>query len=295
MGHDAGLVHAIASGKAGATTQAQSAFPPPFASIETSSEKVRQGSVLMVQVITTAQAQVTGEFAGVSVPFYLDDSEGKQALVGLIGIDALAQPGTQPLTLTAYTNNGVTAVFTQSIRVLDGGYWIERVRIAAKLAALVDQTLNDEEAAEVLAIYRQFTPDRWWQGPFRLPVKGRLVSGYGNRRRYNGQDLGSYHSGLDISANAGTPVLAAAPGRVLAVREFKIRGNAVFIDHGHGVITGYFHMSKTNVKPGQMVNVGDPIGNVGSTGRSQGNHVHFDLAVSGVTVDPTPWLKDALP
>lgn len=264
-------------------------------SVEMSSEIVRQGDVLVVRVTSSTPAQVTAEFAGLSIPFYPDDTGDEPGLVSLIGIDALAQPGTQPLTLTALTSDGLAEVFTRSIQIISGDYGVERVQIAKKLAPLIDPALSAEEEAEVQAIYRQFTPDKWWEGPFKLPVKGKLVSGYGNRRRYNGLDLGTYHSGLDLSANAGTPVLAAAPGRVLAVRAFKIRGNAIFIDHGHGVISGYFHLSKTGVKPGQLVNVGDAIGNVGSTGRSQGNHVHFDLAVGGVTVDPTPWLTDALP
>jgi murein DD-endopeptidase MepM/ murein hydrolase activator NlpD len=82
---------------------------------------------------------------------------------------------------------------------------------------------------------------------------------------------------------------------VLAVEKWEVRGNAIVIDHGRGVFTGYFHLSKTNVKPGQLVNAGDVIGAVGTTGRSQGNHLHFDLAVGGTTVNPSPWFETALP
>ena len=96
-------------------------------------------------------------------------------------------------------------------------------------------------------------------------------------------------------AGIGTPVHASAPGRVAAVMQLKVRGNVVIIDHGRGVFTMYCHLSRTVVKEGQMVDVGDVVAYSGNTGRSEGPHIHWELAVGGITVDPLPWAQQAIP
>jgi murein DD-endopeptidase MepM/ murein hydrolase activator NlpD len=171
--------------------------------------------------------------------------------------------------------------------------WYNLPRVRANMQQ--EMEVRAQEETEIRRIYGSFSPIHWWDGPFRAPVKGKLLSVYGNRRVYNGVNLGTYHSGYDFSANGGTPVKAAAPGRVIVVRPFAIRGLTVVIDHGRGVFTSYYHLSKAGVSEGQMVDVGDEIGRVGTTGRSQGNHLHFELAVGGSPVDPGYWLQTALP
>jgi murein DD-endopeptidase MepM/ murein hydrolase activator NlpD len=90
-------------------------------------------------------------------------------------------------------------------------------------------------------------------------------------------------------------VQASAAGRVVATRLFNIRGNVVILDHGRGVFTLYCHLSKFNVEEGQIVDVGDVLGYSGNTGRSLGPHVHWELAVGGVTVNPLAWVDDEIP
>jgi murein DD-endopeptidase MepM/ murein hydrolase activator NlpD len=118
---------------------------------------------------------------------------------------------------------------------------------------------------------------------------------FGARRNFNRGTLMTYHSGVDMSVPVGTPVKASAPGRVAATEPFPVRGNVIILDHGRGVYTIYCHLSKYNVQVGQLVNVGDVIGYTGNTGRILGPHLHWELAVGGVTVDPLPWTKEALP
>ena len=100
---------------------------------------------------------------------------------------------------------------------------------------------------------------------------------------------------MDVSAPVGTPVHASAPGRVAVIRAFNIRGNVVILDHGRGVFTLYCHLSKFNVSVGDVVDVGDVIGYSGNTGRSLGPHLHWELAIGGVTVNPLAWVDDAIP
>ena len=104
------------------------------------------------------------------------------------------------------------------------------------------------------------------------------------------EDIATYHSGLDIPAPAGTPVTAAMGGTVAWANRSSSAGNWVGIDHGNGLVTVYMHMSAFNCKAGDVVNVGDTIGYVGSTGQSTGNHLHFSVRLNGAYVNPIYYL-----
>lgn len=104
-----------------------------------------------------------------------------------------------------------------------------------------------------------------------------------------------YHEGVDYGAPAGTAIRAAAPGTALLAESLTVRGNTVFLDHGAGVLSGYFHMSQIDVKPGDTVQAGDIIGKVGATGLASGPHLHWEVRVNGRWVNPRPWLQRRFP
>lgn len=122
------------------------------------------------------------------------------------------------------------------------------------------------------------------------PVQGRLTSSYGHRHGVAGRG-NEFHTGLDIAAPQGTPVRAASGGVVKSAAADGNYGNAVVIDHGNGVTTRYAHNSVLHVKPGQEVRAGESVAAVGSTGRSTGPHLHFEVRVNNEHVDPAKWLK----
>jgi len=157
-----------------------------------------------------------------------------------------------------------------------------------------DSEGTDAEFDRVDAFKALVTPEKFWDGKLLRPNSGEITTIYGVRRYYNGvfaQDY--YHRGVDYAGAYGSPVVAPAAGRVSLVgREsqgFKIHGNVVGIDHGQGLASILMHLSRIDVKEGDVVKAGQVIGALGSTGASTGPHLHWGLYVHGQSVDPVPW------
>jgi len=141
--------------------------------------------------------------------------------------------------------------------------------------------------------------EREWDEVFQSPVNPLFAecypSFYGNRRSYNGSPYIYFHTGLDFCGGVGSEIYAPAPGVVVYTGTLTVRGNATMIDHGWGVYTGYMHQSEILVDVGDYVEAGDLIGLVGGTGRVTGSHLHLEIWVGGVQVDPMDWLDRAYP
>lgn len=131
-----------------------------------------------------------------------------------------------------------------------------------------------------------------WQGRFRAPATGTTTGVYGSQRILSGTPMAP-HSGLDFAAPPGTPIVAPAAGVVvLADGPFTLEGNLVLLDHGMGLVSAFLHLSRIDVKAGDVVAAGAPIGTVGRTGRATGPHLHWGLTWTDVRVDPALLLKE---
>jgi murein DD-endopeptidase MepM/ murein hydrolase activator NlpD len=269
------------------------ALPAPFTGVVIGPNLPKQGDVIVISVTTAAPLQsLIGTLAGRPLTFVQKDG----AYLALSGVGAVQDSGVYSLTLRSLTADGVPNAINGRVRIGAGQFAFENLTLGQRLVPLLALDVNLEERTALDGIFRRnFTGAQYWTGPFTEPIEARIVSYYGTRRNFNRGTLNTFHSGIDLSARAGTPIGAAAAGKVVAVEPFPIRGNVVILDHGRGVFTIYCHMSRFNVAVGDVVDTGEVIGYTGNTGRSLGPHLHFELAVGGVTVNPLPWLKKALP
>jgi murein DD-endopeptidase MepM/ murein hydrolase activator NlpD len=181
----------------------------------------------------------------------------------------------------------------RSLRVVDYPYPTERVEIADQTKVNPrpeDLARIEAEQKRVARLWSLSTPRRFAL-PLRAPLAELPAGGrFGARRIFNGEAR-SPHSGTDFPALTGTAVFAAAPGRVALAEDQFFAGRAVFLDHGDGLVTMYFHLSEIAVRPGQEVAAGERIGVVGATGRVSGPHLHFAARWRGARIDPTLLLE----
>lgn len=216
-------------------------------------------------------------------PVLVVQREGEWQAV--VGIPLDAEPGEQRIEV-----DGKPLRF----ELRDKAYKEQRLTVQRKYVAPSAEQLARyrREAARSRAALTTFSAELPESLQLTLPVEGPRSSPFGLRRFFNGEPR-KPHSGLDLAAPAGTPILAPAAGRVLDTGEFFFNGNTVFLDHGGGLISMYSHMDRIDVKPGDRVAAGKPIGVVGATGRVTGAHLHWGVALNGTMVDPDLFLRTA--
>jgi murein DD-endopeptidase MepM/ murein hydrolase activator NlpD len=244
-----------------------------------------QGQAL--QMSYPAEAGLTGvtvRWSGHAVPFTL---RGERWLA-TVGVDLDSRPGDHAVDVTFSYQDGRTSVVREPVQVRAEQYPTTELQVEERFVELSpeDQARADREAAETSAIYDTFTPQRYWNEAFAVPVRGAQDGrNFGHRRVFNGQPRAP-HSGADLRASTGTPIYAANRGRVVLAKDLFFSGNAVYLDHGHGLYTTYLHLSEIEVAVGQVVERGERLGLAGATGRVTGAHLHWGVRLLDARVDP---------
>lgn len=263
-------------------------FPPGIDSLELSAASPEPGQALGIRGITTHEnSTITAHMDG--LPVVMAGSGNR--FVGVVGTGAF-YPGGEPELIIQVDNQ---PAWSQPWAFAEREWDYQELTLTGE-AAEIDQQARDEERARLRELWTYITPVPQWTAPFNKPITDFLsvTANYGARRAYNGGPYLTYHEGIDFSAYAGTSVYAPAAGTVVLAERLYVRGGTVILDHGLGIYSGYYHLSAIHVTAGQTVQPGTTLGEVGTTGLSTGNHLHWDILVNGIWVDPAAWQEQGL-
>jgi murein DD-endopeptidase MepM/ murein hydrolase activator NlpD len=205
----------------------------------------------------------------------------------IVGIPLAAEPGEASITLEAPGGRR-----TLPYSIAPKRYSEQRLKVEPRTVDLSpeDQARYERERTHQALVMATLTePPHTSSLRMRAPTPGRRSSSFGLRRIFNGQARNP-HSGMDIAAATGTPVVSPLPSRVIDTGDYFFNGNTVWLDHGGGLLSLMCHLSETDVKPGDVLKTGERLGAVGATGRVTGPHLHWGVMLNRTMVDPALFL-----
>ncbi len=259
--------------------------------VEVFPKDIRQGDVFLVRATGPPSFKsIHAEFQGEK--FSLSSAERQGSYEALIGVDLNAKPAMYEMKVLAKGGGGKVYSKTLSLKVQKADFAVQKLTLPRSMVDLDPKTLErvNRESKKLKALFGGVQEERLWKGAFSRPVEGEVTTGFGLRRVINGQRK-SPHTGVDLRADEGTPVLACNCGRVALVDDLFFSGKSVILDHGEGLYSMYFHLSEIAVGEGDRIHTGNLLGRVGSTGRSTGPHLHWGIIIRGARVDPLSFLR----
>lgn len=279
---------------AGSSSQNASGLPSAFGSAQIVSLPLKQGGTADIMVSPAKGVTLSGGLADKPLHFF-DMGDGR--MVALQGVYVLLPPGAYPLELDATLPDGSTQSFQQMVLVAVGDQPQTAVPVPPE-----DPTVMVSEDKQLASITEPATAAKYWQGQFSMPVATPycIKDWFGAPRSltYNGSPYSYFHGGVDFgvcSVDHPFDIYAAASGKVVFTGLLPVRGNLTVIDNGWGIYTLYAHQAQIGVAVGQDVQAGQVIGQIGATGHVTGPHLHFEVWVNGVQVNPLDWLNRAYP
>ncbi len=270
----------------------QSSSLPFLSALQFDELPIVQGHTIKISAAGEPGLQISGKLAGNNLQFF-PVQEG--LYVALQGINAMTEPGLTAFELTVTKSDSSSFQFSQMVYV-QSGFYPEDPPLSVD-PETIDPAYTKPEEDTVRQLTSPITPQQLWTGIFRDPVDEPACykSVFGVRRSYNGGQYTGFHGGLDYGVCANLNIYAPAAGTVVFTGPLTAMGNATFIDHGHGIYTGYGHQSEIKVVVGDHVEPGQLIGLIGATGRVTGPHLHWEVWANGVRVNPVQWLEKTYP
>jgi murein DD-endopeptidase MepM/ murein hydrolase activator NlpD len=243
-----------------------------------------QGETAALYVAGLDDSRPSGQFGQQSLRF----APVEQGYLTFIALDAFTEPGLYRLEIDGPSDQP----FVQDVLVEPGGYGTQLITIPESLNALLTPEVRAADEATMAAYYELFSEPAAWLDSFDAPIgDSPITAGYGDARSYNQGPIEIFHSGVDYAGPVGTPIYAPAAGTIVFSDTLNIQGNALIVDHGLGVMTGYYHLSKVHVSVGDVVTRGQLLAEGGSSGLSSGPHLHWDLRVGNVPVNGLQWVE----
>ena len=266
--------------------------PAPFVLVEHSGPII-QGRTGVARVTLDQPVLPSGTFGNAALTFAFE----RMTPLGYRYWALLPTNAITPLGERAVTARVGDAQVVQPVQVVSGAYETQHIVLPAGKGDLLAPARTRPEIERLIALWTTPGSQQQWQSAFRFPIADgfQQTSPYGTRRSYNGGPVSSFHEGTDWGAPEGTPVIAPAAGTVILAEPLDVRGGAVIIDHGLGLSSNFWHLSRIDVKPGEQVKPGQTIGLVGTTGLSTAAHLHWEMRIGGVAVEPLQWSRVNFP
>lgn len=249
-----------------------------------------QGDVVEVKVSGDDLAQVEGSLGKEKIYFYPGENNIFSALVG---VDVEAKPSVAKLWVKVKSTGGAQRQTEILLKIKAKAFHKESFNVAPSFDKMSPETLAEirREQEAFARVFATTASERFWDVPFIRPVpQDASASSFGSRRIINGVARAP-HTGTDLSAPAGTEVVATNHGRVVLVGNFFFAGGSVVLDHGGGLFTMYFHLSEFKVEEGALMRKGDVLALSGGTGRVTGPHLHWGVRLNNTRVDPLDLLR----
>lgn len=248
----------------------------------------KQGQVLVVKVKGEEQAtEVKGTFLSRTIPFFREFRPGEPAgYIGLLGIDMQDDPGTYELAVEVKQGEQAKQL-SFNVLVAKGKFAVEHLKLPKEKVDLDEKSVARWKAEQQLVqqALEENSRLKLWHSNFVEPVNGKRTGIFGSVRIMNGKPRNP-HNGEDIGAPMGADVAASNDGVVRLTVDHIFSGRGIYVDHGLGFYTMYFHLSEVLVKDGDLVTAGQIIGKVGATGRATGPHLHWGVKLNGARVNP---------
>jgi murein DD-endopeptidase MepM/ murein hydrolase activator NlpD len=259
--------------------------PTPALTVTHAARALQPGEVVLIEVRADAPlAAVTGSAFDRDLPFFRTAAGVWRALVG---VDVARAPGEHEVAIRARSETGGSATAAHVLAVEAKTFPERRLRVAPKFVTPppAARARIERERARLAEVYASSAGDVLWADPFVTPVEGAVASGFGRRSVFNNEPR-EPHGGADLASPTGTPVRATNAGRVALAGDLYFSGGTVVLDHGLGLFSLYAHLSRIDVREGDLVDRGGRVGAVGATGRVTGPHLHWGIRLHGARVDP---------